>query len=483
MTSEETEYMLHADKGKRRPNRILKNGLIISIVFIIFSLTACVTVIKTLNSGKPTLVNNKEKSILNIDGFVPLYTNGTKGPITTNRELDNGTKYNVYNMILESNEKDFNSFFYNTDEFKDLSEIVLKKEEYICEIGPPLESFNGTTLECPLYYSISIDTAFYGRYANDGSHCSINEKGDFVPDEHLIIDRDCGKDSIELVKKYCEGKRMCTLKAARSIFSESCHGYYKYLHVKYHCSKINEIKKPKFAIVMFSDVVKPNSIYEHAISEFYQYADIHGYKFILNQQRYDDEREVFYMKLLVVQEAIIEALKTKEYDWIFWIDGDVMLANPNIKLETFLPEDEKVNFIVAADHHGLNAGAFLIRVNSWSLNFMIRTLSYQYYHIDKVLPFADQTSINNILLEDKEDEHYVVVPQSWFNTYPDKRHGGEMILHFAGRKDKDKDLKETRDEIDNDPSYLTAKTNRILRKEVLEFYKLPKDKQGKIWLG
>jgi len=482
MTSEETMYMLNADKRKFRPNRVLKNSLIILIIFLIFSLTASFTVIRAVNSDHPLIYKKKEPIKVNINGFMPLYTNNTKGPITTNRELDDGTKYNMYNLIHSNNEEDFNSFFYNTDEFSSLPEIKLRKDEYACEMGPPIEGEEGTKLSCPIHYSISIDKAFFGRYANDGSHCSINTKGDFVADEHLILSEDCGKDSIDIVKHYCEGKTDCTLKAAKSIYTDGCPGYYKYLHVKYHCLKDSEIKKQKFAIVMYSDIVKPNSIYEHAISEFYQYSDIHGYKFILNQQKYDDERDVFYMKLLVVKEAIIEALKTKEYDWIFWVDGDVMLANPNIKLETFLPEDDKIDLIIAADHHGLNAGVFLIRVNSWSLNFMIRSLAYQYYNINEKLEFADQTSMNNVLIKDKEDEHYVIVPQSWFNTYPDKKHGGEMILHFAGRKDKNKDLKDTHREIDNNPNYLKAKTNRMLRKEVLQFYRLPKEKQGKIWL-
>jgi len=67
---------------------------------------------------------------------------------------------------------------------------------------------------------------------------------------------------------------------------------------------------------MYSDVIKPNTVCEHAISDFYQYSDIHGYKFILNSDGYDDEREIYYMKLHVIQEAIVNGLKNKEYDWI-----------------------------------------------------------------------------------------------------------------------------------------------------------------------
>jgi len=76
------------------------------------------------------------------------------------------------------------------------------------------------------------------------------------------------------------------------------------------------MKKQKFAIVLFADNIKPNSIYEHAVSELYQYADVHGYKFILYEQNYDSNREIFYMKLHSVYEAIVKGLKSKKYDWI-----------------------------------------------------------------------------------------------------------------------------------------------------------------------
>jgi len=67
---------------------------------------------------------------------------------------------------------------------------------------------------------------------------------------------------------------------------------------------------------MFSNKIDVNSVYENAISEFYQYAKYHGYKFELNRYRYDTEREIFYMKLNMIIEYLIKSLKEKTYDWI-----------------------------------------------------------------------------------------------------------------------------------------------------------------------
>lgn len=76
------------------------------------------------------------------------------------------------------------------------------------------------------------------------------------------------------------------------------------------------MKKERIAIVMFSNVIKVNSAYENAVSAFYQYSQIHGYDFHFNHNRYDTERQIFYMKLNSVIETLINALKMKKYDWV-----------------------------------------------------------------------------------------------------------------------------------------------------------------------
>jgi len=489
---EEIESMLHNEE--RRP--ISNNGgsnkwFKFSLILIGLSLIGCLVTLKNINSEYNDLKNysenincfkenmkNSNNSQFEVEGFMPLYTNGTKGPITTNRELDDGKKKNIYSYILENNEEDFNKFYYDIKSFLDLPETIEKEEEYSCEMKRPYEN-KGTILICPEHYGITIDDAFFGRYANDLEHCQEKNKDGELRKEVLYVEKNCGVNVKDRVKSLCEGKTRCKILSTTNTFSDSCPYFSKYAHIKYHCARNKEMKKPRFLIVMYADRITPNTIYEHSISEFYQYADIHGYKFKLNNNKYDDEREVFYMKLYVVQEAIINGLKNKEYDWVFWVDGDVSLANPNIKLETFLPKDNDVNFIIAADHNGINAGVFLIRVCSWSLNFMARSIAYQYYNINKEVLFADQTSMNNVLLEgEDEKKHYVIVPQSWFNVYPGWKSPGDMIIHFAGRKNKTEDVVKFNEELDQNRSYFSAKTNKSLRKEVLEYYDLPREQQG-----
>ncbi|OUM60962.1 glycosyltransferase family 34 protein [Piromyces sp. E2] len=221
---------------------------------------------------------------------------------------------------------------------------------------------------------------------------------------------------------------------------------------------------------MFANKISPNTVYENSISEFYQYCKIHGYKFIFNNKRYNTNRNIFYMKLNVLLDAVIQGLKTEEYNWIFWTDSDVMIANPNIKIESFIPKDDRIHFIAASDRHGLNAGVFMLRVHPWTLDYLNRALSIAYFK-KEVLRFSDQSSLNNVLVEDKEDEHYVIVPQHWFNNYPNKLKPGDFLFHFAGSRSKSKSLIELRKKVKSIENYMSSQTNESLRKEVLKYYK------------
>jgi len=236
------------------------------------------------------------------------------------------------------------------------------------------------------------------------------------------------------------------------------------------------------AIVMYSENVKVNSYLENAISELYQYANIYGYKFIFNNQRYDRERESFYMKIHVLTEAVLQGLKEKEYEWIFWADGDVILANPNIRLESFLPRNQDIH-LIAADRNGLNAGVFFIRVHPWTLNFLLRAGSYAYYKNNTYYRYGEEAGINNVLVEYKEDKHYVIVPPSWFNQYPEKRRKGDFLLHFCYRKhESTSKAEDIRKELKDDSSYTKAKDTEQMRDEVLDYYNLPRRRQLKISL-
>ncbi|ABO95066.1 predicted protein, partial [Ostreococcus lucimarinus CCE9901] len=81
------------------------------------------------------------------------------------------------------------------------------------------------TLSCPAGKTISVNAASYGRH--DGTTCPHS----------ATSNRNChATNSLEKVKKMCEGKTSCTVTASHGIFGDPCAGTYKYLSVDYECT-------------------------------------------------------------------------------------------------------------------------------------------------------------------------------------------------------------------------------------------------------
>jgi len=168
--------------------------------------------------------------------FVPLYNNGTNGPLTINRKIDDGTKSNIYSMIRETNES-FDSSFYDYNAFKKMKNVIKKKEEYFCELGLPSEAFEGYYLTCPAHYTIVVEKATFGRYKSDNIHCIKDYNGNTLDNSKIETKKNCGINVLGTVKELCEERTECNLKPNSSFFNNPCKNLYKYLYVKYHCKK------------------------------------------------------------------------------------------------------------------------------------------------------------------------------------------------------------------------------------------------------
>jgi len=424
----------------------------------------------------------QENEDCNVAGFTYLDPNNPKGPITTNREKDMRDKTNLFNMVREEDD----SFFYDQERFNNLPEVIPMNPKYICERSMYFthEGQKSEALVCPQHYTIKIDGSYYGRRPNDHMYCTTDENNKTYDSQFLkVSDNNCSIDATSEVKNQCEGKLYCELRPGNYMFDDVCINHFKLLHVNYHCEKDKEIKKPRIKIVMYSDRVKPNSIDENAVSEFYQYAQIYGYGFEFYNKKFDTERSSHFMKLNAMTDSMFRALKEENYDWLFWVDSDVVITNPNIRLEAFLPNENmsRVNFIVSDDHNGLSSGSYFLKVHSWSLNYLMRAISYPYHNINHLIYNYDQSALNNVLLESNdESEHYIVVPQKFFNSYPEgERTIGSFLVHFSGFSNKDVEASNLRYFVQQDKSW-QSKTNMEVRQEVLEYYNLPKSQQHQL---
>eukprot|EP00833_Pecoramyces_ruminatium_P013027 jgi/Orpsp1_1/1187059/evm.model.d7180000055106.1 len=233
---EESEYDYrllnnHTNVVRKRKNKRIKNGAYWILVFLFIFYLSNYLAIKFIFKFETDkeIVSNKLFNSMELFGFVSLYGNGTKGPITVNRDLDNGKKYNIYSMIKKLPGNDLDTFYYNYQEFNGLDEVIKKKDEYLCEIEIPSPYVEAYNLTCPNHYTIAIDKAFYGRYKKDKSNCNVDNEGKEVDKDRIKTKKDCGEDTTSIVKTFCEGNKICFLRPNKFNFPDVCEDIYKYL--------------------------------------------------------------------------------------------------------------------------------------------------------------------------------------------------------------------------------------------------------------
>ena len=72
-----------------------------------------------------------------------------------------------------------------------------------------------------------------------------------------------------------------------------------------------------------------------------KYCELHGYDLHIDyQEKFSNGKPAQWQKI----RAARELLDTHKYDWIFYLDTDCLIMNPNIKLESFIDDD--CSFIV-----------------------------------------------------------------------------------------------------------------------------------------
>lgn len=59
-----------------------------------------------------------------------------------------------------------------------------------------------------------------------------------------------------------------------------------------------------------------------------------------------------------------------DYDWVFYLDPDAWITNPEVKLEAVLPKQGFADLVVTGDSTGLNAGSWMLHNSDWSREFL-----------------------------------------------------------------------------------------------------------------
>ena len=172
-----------------------------------------------------------------------------------------------------------------------------------------------------------------------------------------------------------------------------------------------------------------------------RHAKTHGYTRITEQLPFDDvKRELQWSKIPLIQKNL------KDWDWIVWLDGDVLITNQDRKIDEFINMIEPDKFLfIGRDFQGLNSGVFFIRNCPLAHVFLEDVWNFQGF--DRQL-FHEQTAMDQLMSTPKYSEGVQVVPHQYinlFNAYDyrmdPKVHWlpGDFCVHFAGIRGEARD--------------------------------------------
>lgn len=142
--------------------------------------------------------------------------------------------------------------------------------------------------------------------------------------------------------------------------------------------------------------------------------------------------------------SLFLAVNKKIADSFFpsWFDADTIILNPLVPLETFLPPSDfdHINFLGAKDWNGFNAGVFFIRINQWSIDFLVEVMAEPLLRPDVDHPFLEQGDMVRTFEKPKYRDNVLYQPRHWYNAYSrgddDVKDPevilGDMQIHFPG---------------------------------------------------
>ncbi len=202
------------------------------------------------------------------------------------------------------------------------------------------------------------------------------------------------------------------------------------------------LEMPTIAILTFAVGADYLKAMEPGMASKRVYAQRHGYTFIEGgEDVWDRKRPIAWSKLNFILKYL------DQFDYLFWSDGDVIITNPEKRLEDiFFPllTDQKDMVWCRDACENLNNGNIFIRGRSvWMRDFLQRSYEQRdlIYHI-----WWDNAAFCRLYDANAEDREKIVTCEdpALFNAYlfsrnnradePDVRlyKPGDFLVHFAG---------------------------------------------------
>ncbi|KAI9253223.1 galactosyl transferase GMA12/MNN10 family-domain-containing protein [Sporodiniella umbellata] len=211
------------------------------------------------------------------------------------------------------------------------------------------------------------------------------------------------------------------------------------------------LEKATIAVVS-SSYIYPDSCMERAAppaaDNKREYALSHNYAFVARSTEFEqqslraDKRRPVWGKVDVVQKVL------PKYDWIFWMDMDAVIMNPEHTVQGILdtlrsqyPDgprmfEENIDLVIAKPSRDklINAGVFFMRNTEWSRQFLNEVQGFKkWYNLGSNY---EQGAMWELIQLKKHKSHVLLLDQDdhTFNTFPSFYKSGDFVVHFAPDK-------------------------------------------------
>ncbi|KAI7864183.1 galactosyl transferase GMA12/MNN10 family-domain-containing protein, partial [Spinellus fusiger] len=208
------------------------------------------------------------------------------------------------------------------------------------------------------------------------------------------------------------------------------------------------VPPPSIALVTSSYIYGPCMEPSAALSAKNKrdYALQHHYAFVARSAEFAQQihtgRRAVWGKIDAIEKVL------PKYDWVFWMDMDAVIMNPNTTLEAILDKvrhqypqgveafDTTVDWVIARPSRDpmINAGVFFVRNTPTAMQFL-RDLQAMKHWYQKG-PSYEQGAMWELMQHPEHARHVYLLDRDdhTFNTFPRFYQKGNFIVHFAPDK-------------------------------------------------
>lgn len=238
--------------------------------------------------------------------------------------------------------------------------------------------------------------------------------------------------------------------------------------LKHHQSKINSSvsnnQKLRIGMLMLYSNEDGNwgdELMNAVIQNREHYCLKHNYVLVTANDLIDKSRPTAWSKLRAMDHFL------HRFDYLMYIDMDIVIMNPNIPLTVFIDASPQSDFIMTEDWNGVNTGAWIAKntpfshwflQTAWNQTQLIAKTSFdgknhpfeyeqRSFHFLLHTPIWHRRQLPRYRGDSVElQQHFFILPQCSFNSYimypyywlgdREKSHyaDGDFLVHFAGKK-------------------------------------------------